>query len=134
MKTSHLTTGGKVFFYGPPKRSPVEMVVLMGHGPLCVARVYDHLKGELVVGLYWIYIMKHGAHIGPFFADIHLAYKAMKKIMKHFGENFFDQPLDWIRRQEAARVWMDKNVGKLEDLIGAEWLKTDGDSAIGEVR
>lgn len=131
MNTKDLYKDGKVFFYCPPDGKPVELVVLMGLGPLCVGRVYDHLKKELVVGLYWIYLKKHGAHMGPFFTDIHLAYKAMKKILKHFGENFFDQPLDWIRRQEAARVWVDKNIGGIQDLIGGEWLKTE-DDAVGK--
>jgi len=125
---------GKVFFYCPPDGKYVEIVILMNLGPLCVARVYDHLKKELTVGLYWIYLKKHGAHMGPFFADIHLAYKAMKKILKHFGEDFFEQPLDWIRRQDGARIWMEKNVGKNNDLVGGEWMKTDVDPAEREAR
>ena len=106
LQRKHLYKDGKVFFYCPPDGKPLEMVILMNMGPLCVGRVFDHVKRELRTGLYWIYLKKHGAHLGPFFTDIHLAYKAMKKILKHLGESFFEQPLDWIRRQDAARLWM----------------------------
>lgn len=128
MKRSELYKEGRVFFYCPPDKKAVEMVILMDGGPLCVARVFDHLKRELVEGLYWIYLKKHGARFGPFFADIHLAYKAMKKILKHFGPAAFEQPLDWIRRQDSMAEWMRKNVGKPEDLIGAEWAKAEGEA------
>lgn len=117
--------GGNVFLYKPPGQDPVEMVVISSAGPLCVGRVYDHHKGEMVVGLYWIFLRAHGAHIGPFFAALTMADAAMKKILKQFGKSFFEQPLEWIRRQDAARVWIESNIGKLDDLIGGEWAKPE---------
>ena len=126
MKTVDLYKGGRVFFYCPPDKRPVEMVVLMrepADGPLCVARVWDHNKGEIVDGLYWLYLIKHGAHLGPFFADIHLAFKAMRKIVRHFGSQIFDQPLEWIRRQASMAEWIGKNIGWPQDLLGGEWRK-----------
>lgn len=115
---------GTVFFYWPPEGRVVEMVVISTAGPLCVGRVYDHRSGEMVVGLYWIYIRKYGAHFGPFFADIGLADRAMKKIVAQFGKMFFEQPLEWIARQTALQAWVDKNIGKSGDLIGGEWEKS----------
>lgn len=104
------------------------MVIIVDGGPLCVARAFDHWKNEPVEGLYWIYLKKHGAHFGPFFADLILAEKAMKKILKEFKPTFFDQPLEWIRRQTGLRDWMDKNIGKSQDLIGGEWIKDEAGS------
>lgn len=126
MKTSQIYKEGRAFFYCPPGGwRPVEMTILMDGGPLCVSHVYDHFNKKSVDGLYWIYIKKHGAHFGPFFAEITLAHKAIKKILKEFKPVFFEQPLAWIRRQTVLKDWMEKNVGKSEDLIGAEWAKDD---------
>jgi len=118
-----LYKGGRVFFYCPPEGKAVELVILMDGGPLCVGRVYDPSTNDIVKELYWIYVKKCGAHLGPFFADIHLAFKAMRKIVKRFGVPFFEQPLDWLRRQKDAAVWIEKSIGKPEDLIGGEWRK-----------
>jgi hypothetical protein len=123
-KASELYKGGRVFFYCPPEGRPVELVILMDGGPLCVGRVYDHRKGEVLEGLYWLYVKRCGAHLGPFFADIHLAFKAMRKIVRRFGVPFFEQPREWLRRQMAAAVWLEKNIGKPDELIGGEWRKT----------
>lgn len=122
-KARELYGGGQVFFYCPPEGRPVEMVIISDGGPLCVGRVFNHWTREMMTGLYWIYLKRHGAHFGPFFAEITLADRAMKKILKQFGKTFFEQPLAWIRRQEALKEWIWKNIGKSEDLIGAEWAK-----------
>ena len=122
-KASDLYKGGTVFFYCPPERKPVELLVLMAEGPLCVAKVYDHWNKETVEGLYWIYLRKHGAHFGPFFAEVSLAHRAMRKVLKEFKPTFFEQPLAWIRRQAVLKEWVEKNVGKSEDLVGGEWIK-----------
>lgn len=124
-KPAELYKEGRVFFYCPPEGRPVELVILMRDGPLCVGRVYDHGTKEVVEGLYWIYLIKHGAKFGPFFADIHLAFKAMRKILKHFGAATFEQPLEWIRRQTAMGQWVTKNIGAPVDLIGGTWAKPE---------
>lgn len=115
--------GGTVFFYCPPDGKPVELPILAASGPLCVARMYNHLERELRSDLFWIYIRTHGAHLGPYYADIPVAQRAMQKILKQAGPRFFEQPLAWIRRQETFRIWLEKTIGKPEELIGGEWLR-----------
>lgn len=122
---AELYKGGTAFFYCPPDGKPVELEVLAASGPLCVARMYDHHNRELRPDLYWIYIRAHGAHLGPYYADIPVAQRAMQKILKQVGPRFFEQPLAWIRRQHSVREWLEKNIGKPEDLIGGEWLRTE---------
>lgn len=122
-----LYKGGTVFFFRPPTGETVELVVISSAGPLCVGRVYDYVKKEVVVGLYWIYIRNHGAKLGPFFAELGLADRAMKRILKHLGKEFFEQPLEWIARQDAVRDWLWANIGKNDDLIGGEWAKSEED-------
>lgn len=122
-KASELYKGGRVFFYCPPDKRAVELAIVSDGGPLCIGRVFDHNKSEALIGLYWIYLKRHGAHFGPFFADITLADRAMRKILKQFRPTFFEQPLDWIRRQVTLKDWMEKNIGKSEDLVGGEWIK-----------
>lgn len=130
-KPADLYKGGTVFFYAPPGCGAVEMVIVADGGPLCVGRVYDHVAGKMVVGLYWIYLKRHGAHFGPFFTDIVLAERAMKKILKQFAPKFFEQPLEWIRRQAALKEWIEKNIGRSEDLIGGEWAPPEDDASAG---
>lgn len=114
---------GRTFFYGTPEGVRVELAIIVDGRALCVGRVYDQVKAEVRVGLYWIYIKNQGARFGPFFADIVLAERAMKKILKRFGQTFFEQPLSWIRRQDCLKEWVDKNIGTSNDLIGGEWIK-----------
>ena len=109
------------FTYAPPKGAPVELETLAAEGPFCVGRVYDHINGKVVNDLYWIYLKEYGAKFGPFFADIALAMTATRKILKKFKPAVFSQPLVWIRRQAAMQEWVEQNIGKAEDLIGAEW-------------
>ena len=112
---------GRKFRYAPPEGEPVELEVTSANGPLCVGPVFDHTKRRVVTGLYWIYLRKQGARFGPFFAELTLADRAVKKILKEFGAPMFEQPIAWLRRQSALRDWMATNVGKPQDLIGAEW-------------
>lgn len=113
---------GWKFWYAPPEGASVELEAVQVRGPLSIARVFDYRKRRLEVGLYWIYLNRHGAQMGPFFAEIALAERSIAKILKEFGASTFEQPLQWIRRQSALRDWIVTNVGKSADLIGGEWM------------
>lgn len=77
---------------------------------------------EKVRGLFFIYFKRWGLHFGPFYAGIDLASKDMRKVLKAFPEcGFWNQSLEWYRRQKAFHEWIEKNMGKSEDLIGGEW-------------
>jgi hypothetical protein len=117
---------GTVFFYAPPEGRMVEMVIISNADPLCVARVYDHNKREVIQGLFWIYHKLHSRTIGPYFPDIALADRAMRKLLKHFGKPFFDQPLEFLARQTAFKAWVDKNIGEPGDLFGGRWVDEKG--------
>lgn len=114
---------GRTFTYAPPTGDPVEMDLLSMNGPLCSSYAFNHQKRKVVKDLYLIYVKDRGAVIGPFFAEITLADHAMKKILKQFNALTFSQPLEWLRRQNAMGDWINKNIGKPGDLIGAEWSK-----------
>ena len=115
----------RVFLYKPPGEEPIELVNLMDGGPLCIGRAVE--RRDVRPDLFWIYLKKQGARIGPYFADIHLAFKSMRKLVNHFGVPFFEQPLDWIRRaltkDLGPRKWCDRNIGEPGDLIGGQWSK-----------
>ena len=113
---------GTTFLYCPPGRETVELQILAARGPLCVAPMYNHHEREVRSDLFWIYIRAHGAHLGPYFTEIPVAQRAMQKIIKQAGPHFFDQPLAWIQRQHTFREWLEKTIGKPEDLIGGEWF------------
>lgn len=117
---------GSVFFYCPPEGRPVEMVIISNADPLCVARVFNHKTKEIVQGLFWIYHKLHSRTIGPYFPDIALADRAMRKILKHFGKPFFQQPLDFLQRQTAFKTWVDKNIGEPGDLFCGQWVDGQG--------
>lgn len=114
---------GRTFWYAPPTGDPVEMELLSRNGPLCSSYVFDHKSRKIIKYLYFIYVKDRGAVIGPFFAEITLADRAMKKILKEFNALTFSQPLSWLRRQNVMGDWISKNIGKPGDLIGAEWSK-----------
>ncbi len=126
MKPGELYGGGRIFFYCPPKGRPVELVIISDGGPLCVARVFNHETTKIVEGLFWIYHKLHSRTIGPYFPDLVLADKAMRKILKQFGVPFFKQPLEWLQRQTAFKTWVDKNVGEMGDLFGGQWVDAQG--------
>lgn len=119
------TFGRGTFLYQPPEGDPVELVCIVDAGPLCVGRAYDHMKKETVGPLHWIYLKRQGARIGPWFWEFSLAERAIRKMLKQFGKAFFEQPLEWIRRQEELRIWMERNVGNAGDAVGFEWRKED---------
>jgi len=117
---------GKVFFYCPPEGRPVEMVIISNADPLVVARAYNHNTKQIIAGLFWIYHIQHSRTIGPYFPDIVLADRAMRKILKHFGKPFFQQPLEFLQRQTGFKAWVDKNIGEPGDLFGGQWVDERG--------
>lgn len=125
-KPSDLYGGGRIFFYIPPEGRPVELVIISDGGPLAVARVYNHNTRKVVDGLFWIYHKLHSCTIGPYFPDIVLADRAMKKILKHYSKMFFEQPIAWLARQIAFKTWVDKNIGEPGDLFGGQWVDEHG--------
>lgn len=94
----------------------------MDGGPLCVAGAFDWKAREVVPGLYLVYVKKIGMRIGPFYASIPLAEKGMKKGLK-MKSGVWDQPIEWISRQDWLRTWIEKEMGKFTDIVGAEWAR-----------
>lgn len=83
-----------------PEHEAAELEILVKDGPLCVAGVWNWKKKEMVSGLYFIYLTRVGLHFGPFYADMGLAAKDMKKVLKDFPLGFWEQPLEWYARQK----------------------------------
>lgn len=109
---------------GPGDRV-AELEILLDGGPLCVAGVWDWNEARRVPGLYFVYFKRFGLRFGPYYANIGLAAKDMKKALKAFSAGFWDQALDWYRRQESFHQWVERNMGKIEDLIGGEWIREE---------
>lgn len=126
MKAGEIYGGGRIFFYVPPEGPAVEMVIISNGGSLCVARVYNHNTRKVTEGLFWIYHKLHSRTIGPYFPDLVLADQAMRKILKHFGKTFFEQPLEWLARQTQFKLWVDKNIGEPGDLFAGRWVDDQG--------
>lgn len=99
-----------------------EVEILVDGGPLCVGPVWDWENGKKVEGLYFVYHKKTGLSFGPFYAEIHLADRDMRKALKAFPQPaFWEQPLEWFRRQTAFAEWIEKNMGSRKMLIGGRW-------------
>ena len=123
MKAVRAVNGGD-FVYQPPDGIPaVRIPVLAASGPLCVARAYSHHQRELRSDLFWIYVPSLGGHIGPYFAEIPAAQRAMQKILKQVGPKFFEQPIAWIKRQHVFGEWLHSTIGAPADLVGGEWMR-----------
>jgi hypothetical protein len=114
---------------GPAHNDVAELAILVERGPLCVAGVWDWAEKRRRHGLFFIYLIRSHAGIpfGPFYADFGLAERDMKKVLKAFPRGFWDQALDWIARQKSFQDWVEKNMGKSGDLIGAEWAREEDD-------
>lgn len=97
-----------------------RLEVLLDGGPLCIAGVWRWGEGTRVTGLYRIYHRRSGFTLGPFYASISLAEKGMKKALS-LGRGFWEQPLGWYPRQAWFGEWIDKNLGKYDDLVGGIW-------------
>jgi hypothetical protein len=102
----------------------ISLPILMDGGPLCVAGVYDRELRIIRHKLYRIYLKRLGATFGPYYALLGAAYDAMRKTIKHFPSGFWEaQSFDWYGRQNGFHDWIDTNLGKPGDLVGAEWAR-----------
>lgn len=99
-----------------------QIEVLIDGGPLCVGPVWNHAEKRKIPGLYWVYFKRHGIRIGPFYAVMSQAENDMKKALKAFPGAFWDQDLNWYRRQTSFHDWIRINMGRPEDLIGGRWV------------
>jgi hypothetical protein len=106
---------------GKEGKEIAELEILLDGGPLAVAGVWDWLRKQRVAGLYAIYHKKTGIKLGPFYASVNKAHQDMKLLAKLVPLTFWDQPIEWLRRQKGVQDWIDKELGKPEDLIGGEW-------------
>jgi hypothetical protein len=100
-----------------------EIPVLVAKGPLFVGPAWDaELEKPLHPSLFFIYMKRFMGRIGPFYANMALAERDMRKILKEFPQqSFWEQSLDWYRRQGSLHQWVDKNLGRPGDLIGGQW-------------
>lgn len=113
-----------IFTLASNRGEVAKIEVLVAGGPLCVGPVWSWVEKEKAQGLYFIYFKRHGLPFGPFYADIMLAEKGMKKVLKAFPQaGFWGQSLEWYGRQTAFHEWIDKNLGKPGDLMGGEWIR-----------
>lgn len=104
-----------------------EIPILMDGGPLAVGPVWDFEENrKLHPTLCFIYFKKWGARIGPYYANLALADRDMRKVLKEFPQQtFWEQSLDWYRRTSSLHQWIDRNLGRPEDLIGGRWAREE---------
>lgn len=102
-----------------------ERTILLEHGPLALVPAKNENGGDRV-GLYLILVKDHQAKIGPYFADLSKAHEAMRKIVKKFPAEIWKQPVGWLTRQKEMLIWIDKEIGYPEDLIGGHWVDENG--------
>jgi hypothetical protein len=103
--------------------NPVQADILLDGGPLAVCGVWDR-NGVRQAGLYRIYHKATGSAVGPYYAELGLAEKGMKRALT-LPIMVWDQPLDWYPRQAWFGKWLDENLGKGDDLVGGYWAMPD---------
>lgn len=124
-----------LFIRGLKHGQVAELDILVDSGPLCVAPVWNWVGKEKAHGLYFVYFKRHGLHFGPFYGEIVLAARDMKKVLKAFPQKYFwNQSLEWYQRQMPFHEWIEKNMGKPEDLIGGVWIKEKAESAPAPIK
>lgn len=125
-RRAELYKNGMAVFVKGSHGQVAEIEILADGGPLCVAPVWDWSKEAKVPGLYLIYFKRLGLRFGPYYAGIALAAKDMKKALKAFPEaGFWEQSLKWYGRQGAFHRWIEKNMGRPDDLIGGRWEREE---------
>lgn len=100
-----------------------HLPILVDGGPICVAGVWDWNENYQVMGLWRIYHKRAGACFGPFYASIPLAEKGMRKALKEIPKDVWEHDLEWYQPQGWILKWIEANLGKTMDLVGAEWEK-----------
>ena len=128
-KRTELSKDAAVFFaMGPEPGLTAELEILVDGGPICVAPAWNWSAKERSRGLYSIYFKRLGFRFGPYYAEIGLAAKDMKKVLTPFPKgDFWSQSLEWYQRQKGFRRWIRDNMGEPEDLIGGQWAKEEKD-------
>jgi hypothetical protein len=104
-----------------------EIPILVDGGPLAVGPVWNFKEDrKLHPTLSFIYFKKWVARIGPYYANLALAERDMRKVLKEFRQqNFWEQSLDWYRRTTSLHQWIDANLGRPEYLIGGRWAREE---------
>lgn len=110
-----------------PENQTAEIDILVEKSPLCVAGVWNWTENRREHGLWFIYLKRDGKGIrfGPFYAAFELASRDMNKVFKAFPKGFWDQPIEWMGRQKSFQDWVEKNIGRHEELIGGTWIKDE---------
>jgi len=104
---------------------PVHAEILLDGGTLVVCGVWDK-NGNRQPGLYRIYHRLSGLCIGPYYAELGLAEKGMKKALT-LHPYTWSHPIEWYQAPERAwiRKWMDEQLGTSEDIVGGYWAPPD---------
>lgn len=104
---------------------PARLEIFSKKVPLYVAPAWDWKKADRIGGLFFVYLIgtKLCRVLGPWYASIALADGDMKKLHKAFPAGFWSESSEWIVRQTAFSTWIEKNMGRSEDLIGGVWVK-----------
>lgn len=100
-----------------------ELTILVDGGPLCVAGIWSWTRKSIFPGLYLIYHKRAAAHFGPFYATIPLAEKGMRTALREVPRDVWNHDPEWYAGQNWISKWIDENLGKAGDLVGAEWEK-----------
>lgn len=103
----------------------VGLDILVDGGPLVIAGVWDWSRGRRNPGLYKIYIRRFGASVGPFYAGLQLAERGMKKALGLQPGLWVGQPAEWYLRQTWLHQWVNRELGKAEDLVGGQWVSDE---------
>lgn len=88
-----------------------------------MASVWNWKENLKVQGLYFVYFKRFGLRFGPYYAAIGLAERDMRKALKEFPAGFWEQGLEWYRRQNSFHQWIEKNMGRGDFLVGGQWAK-----------
>lgn len=113
----------KFKLFDPSGGKPVEMDILMDGDPLAVAHAVEWETLKPRTDLYRIYVKRIGVSFGPFYTSPGLAFKGLRHVLKGFPKAIWTEKAEWYANQKWLLDWIEKNLGKTNDLIGGEWLR-----------
>lgn len=102
----------------------IDYQILVDGGPLAVSVPWDFKNQCTAEGIYAVYLKRDGLKVSPYYASLKMAHAGMKKILAEFPAPIWAQPLEWLRRQTKLKEWLDKKLGKKDELIGGIWLES----------